>query len=77
MCPPLITPFWSSGFSLSSITIGFETMKKAWDDYGYEMILQINKLVDERESMTEVGKDSFCWANMASHWFAWLGKNNL
>ena len=55
----------------------FETMKKAWDDYGYEMILQINKLVDERESITEVGKDSFCWANMASHWFAWLGKNNL
>jgi hypothetical protein len=55
----------------------FETMKKAWDDYGYEMIIQINKLVDERESITEVGKDSFCWANMASHWFAWLGKNNL
>ena len=54
----------------------FQTMKKAWDEYGYEIIETINEAVSQRESITEVGKDSFVWSNAALKWNYWLGKNS-
>ena len=54
----------------------FQTMKKAWDEYGHEIIDQINEAVNQRDSITEVGKDSFVWSNIALKWNWWLGKNS-
>ena len=54
----------------------FQTMKKAWDESGYELIKLINEAVEQKESITEVGKDSFVWSNCASTWYEWLGKNS-
>ena len=53
----------------------FDTMKKAWDDSGHELISQLNDIVSVRESITEVGKDVICWGNITHTWFEWIGKN--
>ena len=54
----------------------FQTMKKAWDESGYELIKLINEAVEQKESITEVGKDSFVWNSCAQSWYEWLGKNS-
>ena len=51
-----------------------ETMKKAWNNSGHEIILKLLEIVEERESITEVGKDSIAWGFIASSWERWLGK---
>lgn len=53
----------------------FATMKDAWDDHGYKLINGINELVEVRESITEVGKDSISWSQIAAIWYEWLGRN--
>ena len=51
-----------------------ETMKKAWNDSGHEIILKLLEVVEQKESITEVGKDSIAWGFLASSWERWLGK---
>ena len=41
-----------------------------------KLIKLINEAVEQKESITEVGKDSFVWSNCASTWYEWLGKNS-
>jgi len=53
----------------------FATMKDAWDDHGFKLINGINELVEVRESITEVGKDSISWSQIAAIWYEWLGRN--
>ena len=51
-----------------------ETMKKAWNNSGHEIILKLLEIVEERESITEVGKDSISWGFIAASWNNYLGK---
>tara|TARA_Y100000590_G_C15633776_1_gene982181 strand:+ start:221 stop:1423 length:1203 start_codon:yes stop_codon:yes gene_type:complete len=51
-----------------------EIMKKAWEESGNEIILKLLDIVEERESITEVGKDSIAWGFIAKSWERWLGK---
>ena len=44
-------------------------MKKAWD------IRAIYEISSQRESITEIGKDSVVWNTIAKEWNDWISDN--
>lgn len=52
-----------------------KTMRKAWDEEGHKLIRAIYEISSQRESITEIGKDSVVWNTIAKEWNDWISDN--